>query len=162
VPERNEAIVLAAIALFVVAVDQLTKGAVTAGLGPGSATSRLDILNEWVALEYAENRGVAFGLFAGFGPLLIVAASAVLVVVIAQFRRAGNPTVWQTVAIGLIAGGAVGNLLDRIRLGYVVDFVAVGPWPNFNVADSAVTVGVVMLLFMWARSGIATDVERAR
>jgi signal peptidase II len=162
VPERNEAIVLAAIALFVVAVDQLTKAAVTAGLGPGSATSRLDILNERVALEYAENRGVAFGLFAGFGPLLIVAASAVLVVVIAQFRRAGNPTVWQTVAIGLIAGGAVGNLLDRIRLGYVVDFVAVGPWPNFNVADSAVTVGVVMLLFMWARSGIATDVERAR
>ena len=104
-PERSEAIVLAAIALFVVAVDQLTKAAVTAGLGSGSATNRLDILNEWVALEYAENRGVAFGLFAGFGPLLIVVAFAVLVVVIAQYRRAGNPTVWQTIAIGLIAGG---------------------------------------------------------
>jgi signal peptidase II len=162
VRERNEARTLAAIAALVAGIDQLTKLAVSTSLGPGGPGSDLDVVNGWVRLEYVENRGAAFGLFAGLGPLLAVASIAILVVMLDHFRREGHMSHWQTVAIGLIVGGAVGNLIDRIRLGYVVDFVAIGPWPNFNVADSAVTLGVVALLLTWTLSGAGVGVERVR
>jgi signal peptidase II len=162
VREPNQARTLVAIALLVTVFDQLTKWAVTARLGPGTPVSSRDIVHGWIGFAYVENRGAAFGLFAGLGPLLAVASIAILVVMLDHFRREGHMSTWQTVAIGLIAGGAVGNLIDRIRLGYVVDFVAIGPWPNFNVADSAVTLGVVALLWTWTRSGAGVGVERAR
>lgn len=152
-PARNDTLLLGVTAATVVLADQITKYAIVAAIGPLAVTSRIDLAGHWLALEYVENRGVAFGLMTGAGGLLAVAALAVLAFLLVHFARTPAPPRWETVAIGAIAGGAIGNLIDRFRFGYVIDFVAVGSWPNFNVADSAITVGVILLLWGWMRGG---------
>jgi signal peptidase II len=152
VPERSDGVLLAATAALVAGLDQVTKAAVVAALGPAQPDSRLDLLGPWVAIEYAENRGAAFGMLSGLAPLLALMSLAILASLLVQYWRQPRTPLWQTLALGAIVGGAAGNLLDRVRLGYVVDFIAVGAWPNFNVADSAISVGVVLLLWGWLRS----------
>jgi signal peptidase II len=78
-----------------------------------------------------------------------------------RFAREPHPSWWHTAATGAIAGGAIGNLLDRVRLGYVVDFIAIGPWPNFNVADSAITMGALLLCWGWLRTNVSGDTNPA-
>lgn len=134
---------LLATAIF--ALDQWTKAAIAAGLGPGASRQRVGLAGNWFALEYAENRGTAFGLLAGAPALVTVLAVLVLVGVVAFAVRRRDRSLWLLVGLGLLVGGAVGNLSDRLRLGYVVDFVAIGPWPNFNVADAAISVGILCL-----------------
>lgn len=146
------ALTLLAVALVVVCLDQLAKAVIASGLGPGQAAGRVDLLGNWFALEYAENRGAAFGLFSGLAPLLAIGSVVVVVVLLAQYVRHPDPALWHTLALGAVAGGAIGNLIDRVRLGYVVDFIAVGPWPNFNLADSAISLGVLALVWGWSRS----------
>jgi signal peptidase II len=90
-------------------------------------------------------------LFSGVTPVLALASIAILGALLLNYTRQRQPPLWHTLAAGAIAGGAVGNLLDRVRLGYVIDFVSIGLWPNFNVADSAITVGVLVLLWGWLR-----------
>ena len=66
------------------------------------------------------------------------------------YRSVESPTIWVRMAFGLLLGGAFGNLIDRIRLGHVTDFVDIGPWPIFNIADSSILVGIfVLFLFFW-------------
>ena len=134
---------------MVVALDQVTKAFAILLVSPASERPRIDVVGEWLAIEYAENRGIAFGMFAGLGPALLLAAMIVLAALAIHYLRQPAPRVSESVAMGLIFGGAIGNLLDRVRLGYVVDFVSVGAWPNFNVADSAISVGVLLLLWTW-------------
>lgn len=159
-PAPSAAMLVAAVAAIVLGVDQLTKAVIVEAIGPGSATSRIDVGTDWVALEYAENRGAAFGLFSSLTPVLALVSAAILAGVLVHFFRTPNPTLVRIVGIGAIVGGALGNLVDRVRLGYVVDFVAVGPWPNFNVADSAITLGVLGLIWGWVRVG--GDTERGQ
>jgi signal peptidase II len=130
-------------------LDQVAKLAVFSAIGPSSPDRRDELGISWLALEYTENRGVAFGLLGSVGPWLAIASLAVLAGLLAHYASASSPSLWETVAVGAIAGGAIGNLIDRVRLGYVVDFIAVGAWPNFNVADSAITIGVILFLFGW-------------
>jgi signal peptidase II len=126
--------------------------------------SRLEIVNGWFALEYTENRGAAFGLFSELAPILTGISIAILTGLLWHYLRQTHPSLLQTLATGAIAGGAIGNLADRIRLGYVVDFLSVGPWPNFNVADSAITVGAMILVLGLARPasgfGIGQSIDR--
>ena len=150
-PAHRDALAVAATAAIVVGVDQLTKAAIVAVIGPGRAASRLAVGNGVVALEYAENRGAAFGLFSSLTPMLTLLSAVILIAVLVSFARASATTVFGAICVGAIVGGAIGNLVDRIRLGYVVDFVAIGPWPNFNVADSAITLGVLGLIWGWMR-----------
>jgi len=157
VPARSDIATLTGVAASVLLADQISKALLFGLIGPGSGRKVLEILGPWLELKYAENRGMAFGLFPNIGSLVTVAAIAVLAGLLWQFARERQPPLWQTVATGAIAGGALGNVLDRVRLGYVVDFIAVGPWPNFNVADSAVTVGALLLFWGWLRSSVATD-----
>jgi signal peptidase II len=135
----------ATVGCLVVASDQWTKSRIEAGLGPGFPSSRIDLIGDWFALEYAENRGVAFG-FLGTNPDLVTGVSLVILtlVLVYALRRDGASS-WFWLGMGLLIGGAVGNLIDRLRLGYVIDFVAIGPWPNFNVADAAIAIGVALL-----------------
>ena len=98
-------------------------------------------------LHHVHNRGAAFGIMQSGGLVFVVVALIVLAAVFvlnAQIRRSG-PAV--TAAVGLIAGGTLGNLVDRLRFGYVVDFIDLRWWPVFNVADSAICIGVGLL--MW-------------
>lgn len=146
-PERSQALLLSGIALVVASADQGSKVAIGAAIGPRAPTSSIDVVGPWLTLEYAENRGVAFGLLAGIGPVLSWVIMLIVVGLLVHFAQTKQPARWEVVGIGLVAGGAIGNLIDRLRLGYVVDFIAVGRWPNFNVADSAITIGVTLLLW---------------
>ena len=140
-----------AAAVLVVVLDQLSKAAVLArfaGRGFGEHETVTSFFN--LALIY--NRGISFGLFnggAGFNAAVFsLAAAAIVALLIVWLRRASSPLL--ALAIGLIIGGAVGNVIDRLRLGAVVDFLDfhVGSlhWPAFNVADSAICVGVAAML----------------
>ena len=160
-PARSDTVALVGIATAVAVVDQLTKLFVVSRFGPGQSASRVEVADGWLALQYTENRGAAFGLFSGLAPILAVASIAILTALLLHYLRQVRPSLWQTVAIGAIAGGALGNLVDRVRLGHVIDFLSVGPWPNFNVADSAITVGVLVLIWGWTRPATAFSLARA-
>jgi signal peptidase II len=142
-----------AIAALVVAFDQATKQWLASALGPGASQFRTSFGAPWLALEYSENRGAAFGMLPGAAPFLTLAAIAIVVALLVQYLKEPRPAMLQTIAVAAIIGGAIGNLVDRIRLGYVVDFISIGPWPNFNVADSAITLGVILLVWRWWPSG---------
>lgn len=127
-------------------VDQAAKGVVERHLVPGQLIEVLGPLE----LTLAHNRGVAFGLAGGAGVGLIAVTLAALGLIVYLFAR--DPSrrgMW--VATGLLAGGALGNLVDRIVSGEVTDYIAVGSWPPFNVADIAITCGVVLLAFIYVR-----------
>ena len=99
-----------------------------------------------VYLTYVQNTHGAFGLF-GSHPLLLAAfASAVLIGFFLWYRSTGSAGMTTHIAFGLILGGAIGNIADRMRLAYVVDFIDFRWWPVFNVADSAISIGVIVLL----------------
>jgi signal peptidase II len=128
------------------AADQVAKDVVEANLVPGEYVEVLGPLE----LTLAHNRGVAFGLAGGAGVGLILVTLAALALIVYLFARdPGRRGMW--VASGLIAGGALGNLLDRIVSGEVTDYIAVGSWPPFNVADIAITCGVVLLALIYVR-----------
>ncbi|HXR61672.1 MAG TPA: signal peptidase II, partial [Solirubrobacterales bacterium] len=115
---------------LVFAADQAAKAAVEANLVPGE---KVEILGP-LELTLSHNRGIAFGLAGGAGTGLVLVTLAALGVIGYLFARdPGRPGMW--VAFGLLAGGALGNLADRIRADAVTDFVAVGSWPPFNLAD---------------------------
>ena len=133
------------VAFATITIDQLTKAVVVLALASARSSHVMELAGGVLSVEYVENRGAAFGLFRGQGAVLPLLALAILGGLVVYYRRVEAPSVWLMAAVGLVAGGAVGNLIDRIRLGYVVDFLAVGPWPKFNVADSAITVGVALL-----------------
>jgi signal peptidase II len=136
----------ALVALAVVVADQLSKAIVRASLERGEEVE----LVLGVALVHARNSGVAFSLLSGGGTLLVVLPLLALVALIAflvtQSRR---PLVW--LPAGLMLGGAAGNLIDRVRDGAVTDFIDLPFWPAFNLADSAITVGVVALIWVLER-----------
>ena len=142
----------AAIALFVVAVDQATKAWAVDRLAAGP----IGLIGSTVELRLTHNEGSAFSLFAGFTPLLAAVVAVVIVVLVRMLRHAADPVV--VVALSLLLGGAVGNLVDRLARapgflhGAVVDFVRVGWWPTFNVADAAVTSGAVLVAVWGLRS----------
>ena len=122
---------------LVVVLDQGAKAVVEAHLVPGE---QVDVLGP-LGLTLSHNKGVAFGLAGGGGGLLVAFAARRLVFVGWLFAR--DPTrPWMWVAVGLLAGGALGNLADRIRAGAVTDYIDICSWPPFNLADVAITAGV--------------------
>lgn len=136
------ALALAALALAVILLDHVTKTWIAAHFLPGE--SRI-LIPHVLYLTYVQNYHGAFGLFGTHPLLLTAAASAVLIGFYLWYRKEGAATLVH-VAFALIFGGAVGNIVDRLRFGYVHDFFDLRFWPVFNVADSAITVGVVILL----------------
>jgi signal peptidase II len=128
---------------LVVLADQASKAAIEANLVPGEEIEVLGPLQ----LTSAHNTGIAFGLAGGSGTGVILLTLAALGLLLVLFAR--NPDrrgMW--VAIGLLAGGALGNLADRVRVDAVTDFIDFAAWPPFNVADAAITLGVAT--FAWA------------
>lgn len=128
------------VAIAVLVVDQLSKALIRHDLVPGEMAEIVGPLD----LTYVQNHGVAFG-FAGGGGVGIVLVTVVILVAlgVAFARNHDRRLIW--IPTGLIAGGAIGNLIDRIRIGSVTDFVKFPHWPAFNVADMAITVGVIAL-----------------
>jgi signal peptidase II len=134
------------VALAVLAADQVSKAVVRGAVERGE---RVDLVLG-IDLVNVRNTGVAFSLFSGGGTLLVVLPVLALLVLVAfLLRQAHRPLVW--LPAGLLLGGALGNLLDRVREGSVTDFVDLPYWPAFNLADAAITVGVVVLVLVLER-----------
>lgn len=152
----------ALVAVVAVALDQITKALVRGGIAPGERVG----LVLGVDLVRVANRGIAFGLLDDAGALVLVLAAVAFAALLAVFLRASDRAgIW--LPIGLLAGGAIGNLIDRVRDGAVTDYVDIGPWPAFNLADVEITVGVVILVWIYAfgtepGAGAADGAEPAR
>ncbi|MFN8590809.1 MAG: signal peptidase II [Thermomicrobiales bacterium] len=142
---------MAAVATIVIVADRVVKSAIVNAIGPDQSVHRIDLIGNGVGLEYTENRGLAFGLLPGLGPLLVLGSVLIVGLLLFQFCREPAPSGWNAIALGAVIGGALGNVIDRLRFGYVVDYISVGSWPNFNVADSAITLGVIGLIWVWSR-----------
>ncbi|HEY8465514.1 MAG TPA: signal peptidase II [Solirubrobacterales bacterium] len=141
-----------AVAAIVVSVDQVAKAAVVAGIDRGERVEILPILD----LVHVLNRGVAFG-FLGDGSkgLVIAITVAALAAVIAWFAYDPRRP-WAWLAVGMLVGGALGNLADRVRQDAVIDFIDFPAWPSFNFADIFISVGAAVLVLA-AVSGVARD-----
>jgi signal peptidase II len=150
------------IALLGLALDQATKLVVWDRWGPDNVDHREPLIGSWLGIHYAENTGVAFGLLRGQTVLVTVLVIVALTIVVTAFRRQSNQTTIVVIGRALLLGGAVGNLIDRIRLGFVIDFIEVWRWPTFNVADSLITVGMLLLAWGYARLDDDTVGERER
>ena len=140
-------LVMVGVALALYVADQVTKATIAATIPLGG---RVDVIGDLFQLWHARNRGAAFSLLQGELWLFYVVTAAALVMV-AYFHRAFRErTIWIHVVLGAILAGTLGNFTDRLRLGYVVDFLSVGigdlRWPTFNVADSSVVLGILILV----------------
>jgi len=132
------------IALLVVILDQASKHLVLSRLPFGSS---IPILKNVLYVTLLENRGGAFGLFQSWAGLLVVLTLAFAIAIVVLVRRRAMLPTLLGIGLGLQLGGALGNLADRVRFGYVVDFINFRVWPVFNVADSAITAGLLLLAY---------------
>lgn len=138
---RSQWLVLVLVAGAAVLADQLTKQVVGRTLALGDS---VDIAGPF-SIHHVENSGIAFGLF-GSRTSLVIAVTAVAVgAMLLFFARSGRRHPVLPVALGLVLGGSIANLIDRIRLGHVTDFLDLVAWPAFNLADSFIVVGVAIL-----------------
>jgi signal peptidase II len=128
--------------------DQATKALVRSSISPGQ---QRDVIGPLSFVD-VHNRGVAFGFLGGGGAIVLVVTFAALALLLAYFaRHADRPLLW--LPTGLVLGGALGNLIDRIHQGYVTDFIHFPHWPAFNVADMCITGGVVALVVVLELGG---------
>jgi signal peptidase II len=136
----------ALVAVAVIVADQVTKAIVRAEIDP---LEQIKVL-PGIKLIHTENTGVAFSVLSGGGPLVVIVAILALGALLAFFlTHLRTPLVW--LPTGLLLGGAAGNLIDRVRSGGVTDFIKLPHWPAFNVADMAVTFGVIALVIVLER-----------
>jgi signal peptidase II len=127
----------------VLILDQLTKHTLAANIASGETKKFLPGIN----LVHVRNTGVAFGIFSGGGAAVVIFTAAALSLLLVYFaRRPSRPWLW--IPTGLLVGGAIGNLIDRLASGAVTDFIKLPLWPAFNVADMAITFGILALLYV--------------
>jgi signal peptidase II len=137
----------AVVMVAVIALDQLSKAAVRGSIVPGEERNVLP----GVSFVNTRNQGVAFGFLPGRHVAVTVLVGLALLVLLVYFsRNASKPLIW--LPTGMLLGGALGNIVDRIRAGSVTDFIQFPlGWPPFNLADASITIGVLLLLFVIER-----------
>jgi signal peptidase II len=133
----------AAIAFVVVVLDQLSKRLIVSSIAPGQVVRVVP----GVELVHWRNVGVAFSFLSSDGAVVYVLIGLALLALVA-FLGARPELPWLWLPAGMLLGGAIGNLIDRVRLGAVTDFVKLPHWPAFNVADASITIGVVLLVLV--------------
>ena len=124
--------------------DQLTKLAVTASFRPGDS---LPVLPPVLYFSYVQNTGAAFGMLRGQQAVFVVCSLLIIAWIVREFLAGPRLDAWTRWGYALILGGAAGNLIDRVRFGHVIDFIDLRVWPVFNVGDSAITIGVALLVW---------------
>jgi signal peptidase II len=134
------------IAFAVILIDQVSKTLVRQNLGLGETWMPISWLAPFFRFIYWKNTGAAFGIFQNGNTILKVLSSIIAVVVVIYSQQVPASQKLVRISMGLMLGGAIGNLIDRFTQGYVTDFISVGSFPVFNVADSCVTVGVGLLV----------------
>jgi signal peptidase II len=143
----GKAVILLLTAIAILVADQVTKALVVANLAVGE---HAEIVGDLVQVWHAQNRGASFSLFQGWSIVFLV-VSILSIVMVAYFHRSlreGSP--WLHVVLGVVLGGTLGNFIDRLRQGYVTDWLSIGigetRWPTFNVADSSLVIGIGILV----------------
>jgi signal peptidase II len=132
-----------ALAALVVVLDQVTKAIAADALGPGE---RVDLVLGFELVD-VRNTGIAFGLLADGQTLVIVVTAAALALILGYFAlKPSRPGLW--IAVGILVGGAIGNLADRLRADEVIDFIDPPLWPAFNVADIAIVAGIAVIVLI--------------
>lgn len=153
--------VFVGLAAVVVVLDQLTKAWLVANVDLGE---RRQVLGDLVRLVFHQNSGALFGLFRDQAILFGLLSIVVIGLLVAYHARSGR-SLYMSIALGFLLGGAIGNMLDRLRLGYVVDFVDIGigdlRFYTFNVADSAISTAIVLLVAVAILPGLARWVDGA-
>ncbi|SHH01200.1 signal peptidase II [Thermosyntropha lipolytica DSM 11003] len=129
--------------IILLVADQLSKYAVITNLELGE---KYPVIDEWFTLTYIHNKGAAFGIMEG-GYWFFVVAALLAVAGMIYYVARYKPHPFLEWVLGIIAGGALGNLIDRIFYQSVIDFISIGWWPVFNLADVGITVGSVVLIF---------------
>jgi len=145
--KHRREILLSSTGLLTLFLDQATKYLVARYLPLGKPWNPIPSLERIVSLTYITNTGVAFGLFPQLGLFFTILPILVVAAILIYYRHIPTNKWGLQVCLGLQLGGALGNLLDRLRLGYVVDFIDFKVWPVFNIADSAIVVGTALLAY---------------
>jgi len=141
---------LFAISLIIVVLDQWTKSLVRTYLAYGDFWSPWEWLTPYARFVHWYNTGVAFGLFQNNNVLFSVLVSIIIVFIIIYYPQLTDDDFFLKTAMGFQLGGAIGNLIDRLTIGHVTDFISVGNFAVFNIADASVTIGVgIMILGLW-------------
>jgi signal peptidase II len=153
---RRRWLVFAVLAIGVVIVDQLTKMYIDANFAQASvqalpgASQPTPVIGDFVRIAKSYNSGGIFGLFGNSAPILALSSTLVIALIVLYEAREGVRSILLTLALGLLLGGAVGNFVDRVRYGWVIDFVDMGiggnRWYTFNVADAAISIALVVLI----------------
>ena len=145
--EKWRGFLLPVVAILTLVVDRISKRVVMDSLKLGESWNPVAALERWVSLTYVTNTGAVFGLFPDHGVIFMVIAVVVIAAIIFYYRYLPGDQWLIQASLGLQLGGALGNLVDRLRYGHVIDFIDFKVWPVFNVADSSIFVGVVILAF---------------
>jgi len=138
------------IAGTIVLLDQITKAWIRQTLALGEVYHPELWLSNFIRIVYWKNTGAAFGMFQSLGGVFTVLSFVVSGIILYYFPQIPSKDWLIRLSMGMLLGGAIGNLIDRLTRGYVTDFISVGNFPVFNIADSSISVGVVILFFgMW-------------
>lgn len=148
--------ILVVVGLTTIMIDQVTKWLVIQNLDYRETWVPLGFLEGIFDFTYIRNTGAAFGMAENFGNVFLIIAVLVTSIIVFYYRQLPAGSWPVRISMGLMLGGALGNAIDRLRLGYVVDFFHLHGWPIFNIADSAISVGVVSwLIFTWWEERVA-------
>jgi signal peptidase II len=148
---------LVAVAVAAVVADQVTKRAIEHRL----ALEETHRVLPFLSITHVRNSGIAFGIFPGRLGIVSILTAIAVVWMLVHFARSGARHVLFPVALGLLVGGSVSNLADRVRDGHVTDFIHISHWPTFNLADSFIVTGVVLLAIGLMRVEHAQHAARA-
>jgi len=133
------------LSLFILALDQISKHVLS--FYTGAFKPPITVIKNILYLRWTKNTGIAFGLLKGHNLIIGLVSLGIVVALVALIiRKKSQIDLLVKIGLGLIIGGALGNVLDRIFFGYVRDFIDLGFWPVFNIADSAVTIGVFLII----------------
>ncbi|WIV10791.1 signal peptidase II [Proteiniborus sp. MB09-C3] len=147
---RRSQMLYAAISIIIILLDQITKF-YAVQLLKGNAP--VVIIENFLRLNYVENFGAAFGILQNKKIFFIIITTIVVIGIIVYIKTNTNLTITMKIALAMVIGGAIGNLIDRVRLGYVIDFVDVNFWglydfPVFNIADSSIVIATILICYL--------------
>lgn len=146
---NKKPIIISFITLFIVFIDQLTKFLASKNL---EFNQSITVFKNIFHLTLTKNTGAGFGILKGWNLLLILISIAVIIIILYYYTKIKEKELMLQILAALVLGGTIGNLIDRARFGYVTDFLDFRIWPVFNLADSALTIGIIgLIIYFWKK-----------
>jgi len=142
--ERKDGSTMYLFALILLSLDQFSKYLIRQKM---SLAESIPVIKSIFHITYVENTGIAFGLFPQGNFIFIIISLIIILVIVFFERRKALKSPGERFCLGLVLGGALGNLIDRLRFGFVIDFLDFRIWPVFNLADSSVCIGAILMVF---------------